>query len=45
MAFKREGSMKEVIFVCNEETNEIDKTKQITREFNKEAWEMGLLSI
>lgn len=45
MVLKKGGSMKEVIFVCNEETKEIDKTKKITREFNKEAWEMGLLSI
>lgn len=45
MVFERKGAMKEIIFVCNEITSEIDKIKQITRKFNKEAWEMGLLSI
>ncbi|MBV1821060.1 hypothetical protein ACIR03_00895 [Clostridium cochlearium] len=45
MVLRREGAMKEVIFVCNEENRDLDKAKQITRRFNKEAWEMGLLSI
>jgi late competence protein required for DNA uptake (superfamily II DNA/RNA helicase) len=35
----------EVIFLANEETNDMEKAKDITRNFNKEAWEMGLLKI
>ncbi|MCY6355466.1 hypothetical protein OIO11_09585 [Clostridium sp. ZS2-4] len=35
----------EVIFLGNCETEAIDKAKNITRHFNKEAWEMNLLKI
>lgn len=35
----------EVIFLANEETEDMEKAKNITRNFNKEAWEMGLLRI
>jgi late competence protein required for DNA uptake (superfamily II DNA/RNA helicase) len=35
----------EVIFLANEETEDMEKAKNITRNFNKEAWEMGLLKI
>ncbi|MCY6958800.1 hypothetical protein [Clostridium brassicae] len=35
----------EVIFLGNCETEDIDKAKNITRNFNKEAWEMNLLRI
>jgi Superfamily II DNA/RNA helicase required for DNA uptake (late competence protein) len=35
----------EVIFLANEETENMEKAKNITRNFNKEAWEMGLLKI
>lgn len=35
----------EVIFLANEETRDMEKAKDITRNFNKEAWEMGLLKI
>ncbi|MBI6874011.1 hypothetical protein [Clostridium aciditolerans] len=33
----------EVIFLANEETEDMERAKDITRNFNKEAWEMGLL--
>lgn len=36
---------KEIIFVANEETEHMDRAKNIIRNFNKEAWEMGLLNI
>ncbi len=35
----------EVIFLANEETEDMEVAKNITRSFNKEAWEMGLLRI
>jgi late competence protein required for DNA uptake (superfamily II DNA/RNA helicase) len=35
----------EVIFLGNYETEDIDKSKEITRYFNKEAWEMDLLRL
>lgn len=35
----------EVIFLANEESSDMEKAKNITRYFNKEAWEMGLLNI
>ncbi|MBV7272184.1 hypothetical protein JMF89_01890 [Clostridiaceae bacterium UIB06] len=35
----------EVIFLSNEESEDMEKAKNITRNFNKEAWEMGLLKI
>jgi late competence protein required for DNA uptake (superfamily II DNA/RNA helicase) len=35
----------EVIFLANSESSDMDKAKGIIRYFNKEAWEMGLLSI
>lgn len=35
----------EVIFLANEETNDMEKAKGIMRNFNKEAWEEGLLRI
>ncbi|MCY6485641.1 hypothetical protein OW763_15020 [Clostridium aestuarii] len=35
----------EVIFLGNSETEDIDITKNITRHFNKEAWEMELLKV
>lgn len=35
----------EVIFLGNCETEDMDKAKNITRHFNKEAWEMNLLKI
>ncbi len=35
----------EVIFLGNYETEDIDKSKNITRYFNKEAWEMNLLRL
>ncbi|WP_243186804.1 hypothetical protein [Clostridium muellerianum] len=35
----------EVIFLANEETEDMEKAKNMTRNFNKEAWEMGLLKI
>lgn len=34
----------EVIFLAKKETDAMAKAKNITRSFNKEAWEMGLLS-
>jgi late competence protein required for DNA uptake (superfamily II DNA/RNA helicase) len=34
----------EVIFLANSESYDMDKAKNIIRYFNKEAWEMGLLS-
>jgi len=33
----------EVILLASEETEEMEKAKNITRSFNKEAWEKGLL--
>ncbi|GAA0121305.1 MAG: hypothetical protein KID00_14310 [Clostridium argentinense] len=33
----------EVIFLCKEETEEIDKAKSIMRELNRKAWEEGFL--
>ncbi|MFT8314533.1 MAG: hypothetical protein ABF633_09855 [Clostridium sp.] len=39
------GSRGEVIFLAKEENYEIEKAKAITRNFNKKAWEDGLLSI
>lgn len=33
----------EVILLASEETGDIEKAKNITRSFNKEAWEKGLL--
>lgn len=33
----------EVIFLSKDETDEMDKTRDIIRRFNKEAWEKGLL--
>lgn len=35
----------EVIFLANEESSDMEKAKDITRYFNKEAWEMGLLNL
>ncbi|WP_406540921.1 hypothetical protein ACI7YW_01315 [Clostridium ljungdahlii] len=35
----------EVILVSNIETEEIEKAKSITSNFNREAWNMGLLKI
>jgi late competence protein required for DNA uptake (superfamily II DNA/RNA helicase) len=35
----------EVIFLANSESYDMDKAKGIIRYFNKEAWEMGLLSL
>jgi late competence protein required for DNA uptake (superfamily II DNA/RNA helicase) len=35
----------EVIFLANEETEDMEKAKSITRNFNKEAWDLGLLRI
>lgn len=35
----------EVIFLGNNETEDIEKSRSITRYFNKEAWEMNLLRI
>lgn len=35
----------EVVFLANSENYEMDKAKNIIRYFNKEAWEMGLLSL
>lgn len=40
--YKKKG---EVIFVTNKENREIEKAKNITRNFNKMAWEEGLFSI
>ncbi|WMJ79658.1 hypothetical protein RBU49_12345 [Clostridium sp. MB40-C1] len=43
---KKEKNPKgEVIFLGNCETEDIDKARNITRNFNKEAWEMDLLRI
>lgn len=39
------GSRGEVIFLAKEENYEIEKAKVITRNFNKKAWEDGLLSL
>jgi late competence protein required for DNA uptake (superfamily II DNA/RNA helicase) len=33
----------EVIFLCNESSGNVEEAKNITRRFNREAWEMGLL--
>lgn len=33
----------EVIFLANEETEDMERAKNMARNFNKEAWEMGLL--
>lgn len=35
----------EVLFLANTETMDIEKAKNITRNFNKEAWEKGLLRL
>lgn len=35
----------EVIFLANEETVDMEKAKDITMNFNKEAWDMGLLKV
>jgi late competence protein required for DNA uptake (superfamily II DNA/RNA helicase) len=35
----------EVIFLANQETWNMEKAKSIIRNFNKEAWEKGLLNI
>ena len=35
----------EVVFLANSESSDMDKAKSIIRYFNKEAWEMGLLSL
>ncbi|MBV4430433.1 hypothetical protein KM803_03680 [Clostridium tyrobutyricum] len=35
----------EVIFLANYETKEMEKAKCIARNFNKEAWNMGLLKV
>lgn len=35
----------EIIFLANSETEEISKAKDIARNFNKMAWELGLLNI
>lgn len=35
----------EVLLLANEETNDIERAKNITRNFNKEAWESGLLRL
>ena len=35
------NSREEVIFICNNETAEIDKCRSILRELNKKAWEEG----
>ncbi|MFL0250471.1 hypothetical protein ACJDT4_08545 [Clostridium neuense] len=40
--YKRKG---EAIFITNKENKEIEKAKNITRNFNKTAWEEGLFSI
>lgn len=40
--YKKKG---EVIFVTNKENSDIEKAKNITRNFNKTAWEEGLFSI
>ncbi|WP_010233355.1 hypothetical protein [Clostridium arbusti] len=39
------GSRGEVICLAKEENYEIEKAKNITRNFNKKAWEDGLLSL
>lgn len=39
-----ESNFKEVIYVSNEETEDMDKAKELARSFNKEAWDMGFLS-
>lgn len=39
------GPRAEAIFLGNCETEAMDKAKNITRHFNKEAWEMNLLKI
>lgn len=39
------GNRGEVIFLAREENNEIEKAKSITRNFNKKAWEKGLLRL
>jgi late competence protein required for DNA uptake (superfamily II DNA/RNA helicase) len=35
----------EVVFLANSESNDMDRAKNIIRYFNKEAWELGLLSL
>ncbi len=44
-SFMEQFEKGEVIFLAKKETNAMAKAKNITRNFNKEAWEMGLLSI
>lgn len=44
-ALIKKNIMREVIFLGNEETEHMDKAKNIIRNFNKEAWEKGLISI
>ena len=39
------GDRGEVILLAKDETKDIEKAKKLTRNFNKEAWEKGLLSI
>jgi len=40
--YRRKG---EVIFVANKENKDMEKAKNITRNFNKTAWEEGLFSV
>lgn len=42
---KSDPNRGEVIFLANVESEDMDRAKEITRSFNKEAWEMGLLNI
>lgn len=41
---KKDNEFSEVILVCHEETENIEKAREVTRSFNKRLWEDGYLS-
>ncbi len=41
---RRDNEFSEVILVCREETENIEKAREVTRSFNKKIWEEGYLS-
>lgn len=43
-ALNKNGLGRELLFVANEENEQMYKAKNMVRNFNREAWEMGLLN-
>lgn len=41
---RKDNEFSEVILVCHEETENIEKAREVTRSFNKKIWEEGYLS-